>query len=164
MTLSTLADIADLLAAAGVIGSLLFVAFEIRKSSEQARMSNWTAVLAGLREHKRRTDDPHVADLVVRGRADFNALSEADKLAFGYWMEEMVQGYDGLIVHQSSIAVGREAARHAAISAFALHFSHPGCRDWYDWSGVKDRWQKPLIAAMEEGLAKATRPRPATDV
>ena len=158
MTLSTLGSIADLLAACGVIASLVFVAFEIRKSSEQARMSNWNAVLSGLREHKRRTDDPHVADLVVRGRADFDALTEAEKLAFGYWMEEMVQGYDGLIVHQKAIAVGAGAARKAAVGAFALQFSYPGSLAWYHWSGVKDRWPVPLIEAIEEGIAR-TRSR-----
>jgi hypothetical protein len=59
-------------------------------------MSNWKAVLPGLREHKRRTDHPYVADLIERGRKDFEALSEAEKLTFGYWMEELAQCYDGL--------------------------------------------------------------------
>lgn len=155
MTMSMLADIADLLAALGVISSLVFVAFEIRKSSEQARLSNWNAVLAGLREHKRRTDDPHVADLVVRGRADFAGLSEADKIAFGYWMEELIQGFDGLIVHQNSLAVNRAESRRAAIGAFTMHFSFPGVRAWYQWSGVAHRWPTQLIEAIEEGIKRA---------
>lgn len=158
MTLSVLADIADLLAALGVISSLIFVAFEIRKSSEQARLSNWNSVLSGLREHKRRTDDPHVADLVVRGRADFDGLSDADKLAFGYWMEELIQGFDGLIVHEGSLAVNREESRRAAVGAFAAHFAFPGVREWYQWSGIAHRWPRKLIDAIEEGIGKA-RPR-----
>jgi hypothetical protein len=155
MTMSQLADLADLLAALGVISSLVFVAFEIRKSSEQARLSNWNSVLAGLREHKRRTDDPYVADLVVRGRADFAGLSEADKIAFGYWMEELLQGFDGLIVHQDSLAVSRKESRRAAVGAFALHFSFPGVRAWYQWSGIAHRWPRQLIDAIEEGISQA---------
>ncbi|UCE32117.1 MAG: hypothetical protein JSW68_04080 [Burkholderiales bacterium] len=155
MTISVLADLADLLAALGVISSLVFVAFEIRKSSEQARLSNWNSVLSGLREHKRRTDDPRVADLIVRGRADFEGLSEADKLAFGFWMEELIQCFDGLIVHQNSIAVSPDESRRAAVGAFAMHFSFPGCRAWYQWSGIEHRWPKHLIDAIEEGFSQA---------
>jgi len=154
MTLSTLANIADLLAALGIIASVIFVAFEVRKSSEQARMSNWNAVLSSLREHKRRTDDPYVADLVVRGRKDFEALTEAEKLTFGYWMEELLQCYDGLIVHENAIAVGVGESRRAAVGAFALHFSYPGCLAWYRWSGIEHRWPRKLIEAIEEGIAK----------
>ena len=155
MTMSQLADLADLVAALGVIASLVFVAFEIRKSSEQARLSNWNSVLAGLREHKRRTDDPHVADLVLRGRSDFAGLSEADKLAFGFWMEELIQGFDGLIVYQDSLAVSRQESRRAAVGALALHFSFPGVRAWYQWSGIADRWPRRLIDAIEEGISQA---------
>lgn len=155
MTLSALANIADLLAALGIIASVIFVAFELRKASEQARMSNWNAVLSGLREHKRRTDDPYIADLVVRGRNDFEALTDAEKLTFGYWMEELVQCYDGLIVHEKAIAVGPGEARRAAVGAFALHFSYPGCLAWYRWSGVARRWPRQLIEAIEEGIAQS---------
>ena len=157
MGLSTLANIADLLAAAGVIASLVFVALEIRKSSEQAKLSNWFAVLSALREHKRRSDDPRVADVIVRGRTDFHALSEAEKLTFGYWMEELILGFDGMIVHQHSIAVGPQETRRAAVGAFALHFSFPGCVAWYEWSGIKRRWPEKLIEALEEGMRQAKK-------
>ena len=155
MTLSALANIADLLGALGIIASVTFVAFEIRKSSEQARMSNWNAVLSALREHKRRTDDPYVADLVVRGRNDFEALTEAEKLTFGFWMEELVQCYDGLIVHENAIAVDPVESRRAAVGAFALHFSFPGCLAWYRWSGIEHRWPRQLIEAIEEGITQS---------
>ena len=155
MTLSALANIADLLGALGIIASVTFVAFEIRKSSEQARMSNWNAVLSALREHKRRTDDPYVADLVVRGRRDFDALADAEKLTFGFWMEELVQCYDGLIVHENAIAVDPVESRRAAVGAFALHFSFPGCLAWYRWSGIEHRWPRQLIEAIEEGITQS---------
>ena len=87
--------VSGVVAAVAVIASLLFVGFQIRKSSEQARLANWNSVISGLREHKRRTDSPHIADLIVQGRADFESLTEAGKLAFGFWMEEMVVCYEG---------------------------------------------------------------------
>ncbi len=41
MDLVQITVIAELLAAVGVIASLIFVAFEIRKNAAQARQANW---------------------------------------------------------------------------------------------------------------------------
>jgi len=147
--------VSGVIAAVAVIASLLFVGFQVRNSSEQARLANWNSVLSGLREHKRRTDNPHVANIIVRGRTKFESLTEEEKLSFGFWMEEMVQCYDGLIVHQNSIAVGALQARRAAVGAFAFHFSYPGCLAWYHWSGIEKRWPEKLIEAIEEGILLA---------
>ena len=155
-SLSTIADYADLLAALGVIGSLVFVAFELRKSSEQARLNNWNAVLSGLHEHKRRTDNPVVAELVVKGRSDFAALTDAEKLAFSNWMDELVQSYEGFLVHQSSMTISAVESRKAAIGALAMHFAFPGCVEWYEWSGARKRWPGHLIEAIEEGIAASS--------
>ena len=101
MTLSEFADIADLVAAFGLIASLLFLAWELRKNSEQARLQNWYSVLAALREHKRRTDDLSVSDVLYRGRESYEGLSGSEKILFGHWMEEWLQAQEGLLIFLS---------------------------------------------------------------
>lgn len=44
--LSQIADIADLIAAAAIIVSLLFVAYEVRLNRKQAELANWRETLA----------------------------------------------------------------------------------------------------------------------
>jgi hypothetical protein len=97
MTLSEFADIAELMGGIGVILSLLLLAWELHKNAEQTRLGNWHSMVAAFREHKRRTDDLAVADVIVRGRKDFHGLSEAEELLFGFWMEEWILAQDGLI-------------------------------------------------------------------
>lgn len=155
MTLTQIADIADLLAAFGIIVTLGFLAWEMRKNAEQTRLGNWHSTLSALREQKRRTDDPTVADIIDRGRANFDALTGAEKITFGYWMEEWAQAMEGLLVSSATSVHGREEMRHAALSNFAAMFAHPGCRQWWRWSGLEHRWPRALVKEIEGAIAKA---------
>lgn len=155
MTLSDAASVANLIAAFGVLGSLLLLVLELRKSNEQGRLNNWHAAVTALREHKRRTDDPRVADVVARGRVSFEDLGTAEKITFGYWMEELLQGFDALMLFGSSAAVGREETYRAVAGAFRHHFGFPGCRAWWRQSGLDNRWPRHLVEAIESSMAES---------
>ena len=155
MSFSQIADFADLIAALGVIGSMLFLAIETRKNANQTRIANHQTSLAGLKEHKRRTDSLDLADILVRGRVSYLGLSEPEKLAFTGWMEEMIQSYDTLIAPNVDLAVSKAEARRAAVGAFAFHFGFPGCREWWHASGLADRWPRHIVQTVQEGLVQA---------
>ena len=125
MNLQLLANIADILAAIGVIISLLIVAMELRKNTAQSQVSNTYALFTMMSEYKRRTDSPHVADLIVRGRSDFQTLSEPDKIAFGYWMEEMI--YAAYCAYRSEGAIGLAEGGTTSfrVSRYVLLSKHP---------------------------------------
>lgn len=152
MTLSQIAAIADLLAAAGVIASLIFVGYEMRRSSEQARVANWHSVLSALREQKRRTDDPVVADVLHRGRQDFDALSDSEKIMFGYWMEEWLQAQEGLIVFRHVSAHSPEDLLRGARTNLRHMFANPGCLKWWRDSGLANRWPPNLVKEVEAAI------------
>lgn len=153
MTMSQFADIADLLAALGIINSLGFLAFELRKSSRQERISNWQSTMSGLREARRRTDDPHVADVVTRGRVSFYDLSDQDRLTFGFWMEELLLAHDPFLAHPEQILVSPEATRIATLGAFREYFAQKGAREWWLQSPVRKRWP-PHIRNVIEGAIR----------
>ncbi|HSG76809.1 MAG TPA: hypothetical protein VLA30_11815 [Burkholderiales bacterium] len=152
MTLSETASVANLIAAFGVIGSLLLLVIELRKSNEQGRLNNWHAAVTALREHKRRTDDPRVADVIARGRASYEDLSISEKITFGYWMEELLQGYDALLLFGNSAAVSREETYRAVVGAFRHHFEFPGCKAWWRQSGLDSRWPRHIVEAVETSM------------
>jgi hypothetical protein len=149
LTLSDVASVANLVAALGVIGSLLLLVWELRKSTEQGRLTNWHSAVTALREHKRRTDDPWVADVIARGRVSFDDLSTAEKITFGYWMEELLQGFDALLLFGSSAVVSRNETYRATVGAFRYHFGFPGCKTWWRQSGLDSRWPRHLVEAIE---------------
>jgi hypothetical protein len=52
MSLSQLAPIADILAALGVILSLIFLAYELRQNRKQSELANWRDLLESLSNFK----------------------------------------------------------------------------------------------------------------
>jgi len=154
MTLSQFADIADLLAALGIVVTLGFLAYEMRQNAEQARLTNWHSTLDAIRGHKRRTDDLALSDVIDRGRQDFDALSGAEKIAFGYWMEEWCQAMEGLLVANRAAVHRQDQMKRAASGNYKAMFRHPGCRQWWHWSGLSARWPDPLVEAIEGAIAK----------
>ena len=152
MKLSNVADIADLVAALGIILSLIFVAWEMRKSNTQARLSNWYSILAALREHKRRTDSGEMADVLARGREDYHSLKPGEKIMFGQWMEELLQANEGLLHFRDAMIVPREQLIRTATANFRWHFAFPGCRAWWRDSSLSDRWPKVLAGAVNDAV------------
>mgnify|MGYP006863757556 CR=1 FL=1 len=75
MEMALISDIADTIAALGIILTLGFLAFEQHKNTEQAKIETWNLVMQGIRETRRRTDSPHVADVIARG------ITSREKLA-----------------------------------------------------------------------------------
>ena len=76
MDMALIGDVANIFAALGIILTLGFLAFEQHKNTQQAKIDTWNRVMQGLRETRRRTDSPHVADVIARGRIDYFSLSQ----------------------------------------------------------------------------------------
>jgi hypothetical protein len=157
MTLTQLADIANLVGGIGVIVSLLFLAWELHKNAEQTRLGNWNATLAAFREHKRRTDDIAVANVIARGRRDFYGLSEAEQIQFGFWIEEWLLAQEGLVHTRSASAESNEVLMHAMRGNYRVEFAHPGCRQWWRQSQLLGRFPKGHSDEIEAAIAYAER-------
>ncbi len=132
MDLVQITVLAELLAAAGVIASLIFVAFEIRKNAAQARQANWGNAADRFNAVYSQTDDIELAKLVVKGRQSYHDLSEAEKVSFGHYLEQICIAIEALLVHGESLAHGREVMMALAKKHLAFHLGFPGSRQWYD--------------------------------
>lgn len=150
MDMAMISDLADTVAALGIILTLGFLAFEQHKNTEQAKIDTWNLVMQGIRETRRRTDSPHVADVIARGRVDYFALTEADRITFGFFHEELLLDYDPHLVHAQKLAVSR--SRASIIAAFGEYLSYPGARAWWLQSGPRKRWPPHMVEAIEEAL------------
>jgi len=151
MNLAEITVLADLLAAAGVIASLIFVAFEIRKNTAQTRQANWGNAADRFSAVYAQTDNIELAELVVKGRQSYHELSEAEKLSFGHYLEQLCIALEALLVHGESLAHGRKAMMELAKKHLAFHLGFPGARQWYD---EFDR-QRGYPPAMREFIREA---------
>ena len=150
MDMALIGDVANIFAALGIILTLGFLAFEQHKNTEQAKIDTWNRVMQGLRETRRRTDSPHVADVIARGRIDYFALSAAERLTFGFFHEELLLDYDPLLHHPDKLAVSRPRA--SIIAAFSGYLCFPGAKAWWLQSNARTRWPEHMVEAIDEAL------------
>ena len=132
LSLAQVTTLAELFAAVGVIASLIFVAFEIRRNTAQTRQANWGNAADRFNAVYAQTDDMELAKLVIKGRQSYHDLSEAEKLSFGHYLEQLCIAIQALLVHGESLAHGREAMLGLAKKHLAFHLGFPGSREWYE--------------------------------
>ena len=154
MNLSDIADLADLLTALGVLISLGFVVFELRKNTRQAQLTNQQSVISGLREARDWFKDPEVAEVIVRGRKEFDRLSVVEKEIFQAWAMNSINAFHMTIMHGDALAhKGAPAARNN----LRQMFTDPGVRRWYVESGLEGRWPTDLVAEVKSAIAASEK-------
>lgn len=160
MHLSNLADLADLLAALGVIISLVFVVLELRRNTHAIKQSNWDNWVD--REQRIGSDiaDPHLSDVIARGRQSYFALSPADRLAFGRYHVVLTTQIEAIILKSEE-----QENYDPALSetAFRYYFGFPGTREWFAEYRRILWFPAYLIVAIDKAIAEGpvlTEPGP----
>jgi hypothetical protein len=130
MNLANLAGIADILAAVGVIASLLFVAYEVRRNTNEVKRTNWERMIDRFNTLWSRTSGDDLADVIARGRQEFGALTDGEKLAFGNYYNELCLTYEAMLV------IGREQILGDGLAGLCMkhlryYFAFPGAREWW---------------------------------
>ena len=139
MNSSDIAAFADVLAAAGVIASLLFLAFQIRAHTKTVRNQHYESMLDRLTNNFARPLDEWVATTLERGKQNFEDLSAPERLTFDAWANEYV-------VCVTNIAtLGSQGIFNPGVAAMVdrrleWFFKYPGVRQW--WRG-SDRHPPP---------------------
>lgn|GEM_PF-2154818 len=82
-----LIGIANLLAAIGVIASLVFVGLQVRKSAELEKRANWDRQIDRIISLFKSKGDVSASVIIVKGRQDYLALNQAELL----FMVEVMQ-------------------------------------------------------------------------
>ena len=144
----------SILANAGVIASIIFLAVEVRDNAAQARIStaqNTTELWNNWRY--RITDDSALAEIYRVGLADFHSLSESDKLRFDNLMKANIAVVISTITAQDAglSTLDTELARVRQGDRLAMHFDYPGFRAWWQ---ITDKRDIPVqaIPLLDEAL------------
>lgn len=154
MSLSHVADLADLLAAIGIILSLAFVGYEMRQTRKQTELTNWRELLQTLTHYKAQLNDPVLAELVVRGHADYGSLSEAEKLTFGLYLEQGVHIYGNFLKHNDSLPRKLEGLEGAIANHFHEALRTPGGASWWEESHRRMRFMPATYRITDELLGR----------
>jgi hypothetical protein len=132
MTLSVLSEISQIVASLGVIISLVFVALELRKNTSQSRLSNYSDMINRYNTAYAITNDIGMAELIVRGRQSYSALSDAEKLSFGHYLEQICIANESSLVYDDSVVHQKGLSSTLWAKHIRFHLGFPGAREWFD--------------------------------
>lgn len=127
----SIGELAQLIAAIGVILSMLTVAKQINDNTRQARVTNWGVLSERYMSVYRQTSDLNLADVIIRGHNDFNSLNESEQLAFGHFLENICIANEGALVMANSITRGREGMVALFERHIRWHLSSKGGQEWF---------------------------------
>lgn len=156
MDLGRIADIADLLAAAGVIVSLGFLAYELRMNRKLAELSNWRELLAALSDYKGLTHDLEFSDLIERGNRDYSALTPSEQRSYGLYLEQGIHIMGNFLKHNDTMPqklTGIDGAIHSLLRDLLCH---PGGLAWWEQSKPKRRFMPQTYVIVDKVIEAET--------
>ncbi len=156
MTLSNIADFADLIAAVAIVVSLIFVGYELHQTRVQSELSNWRDILKSMTDFKAVTNDVTFAEMVTRGQADYAGLSDAEKLSFGLYLEQGIHIFGNFLKHNDSLPQKLTGREDAIGAHFRDLLDTPGGRIWWDEAQADGRFMPETYLVTNALLAKQT--------
>ena len=92
MTFADLGNLGELIAAIATLGTLIYLALQIRQNSEAVRIGASQSILAALNESLQSASaSPDSARVLVLGQDDFDDLREDEKAQFIVWVFSWVR-------------------------------------------------------------------------
>lgn len=113
MDFSLIANSADLVAAFGVIASLIFLAVQVRRNTNEVRNSHLQSSQALFASFRSTTLDLRVAEVIEKGKQSFHELSQVEKMVFTSWMHEF------MIVSDNFVRLGRDGFLAPGMAEYA---------------------------------------------
>ena len=151
MTLEDMFYISQTIAAVAIVGSLLFVAMEVRSSNQVSRhrfveelLADYRAVRMGI------ADNADVARAWLSGLHDFAALDPLDKVRFSLTADMFFHSHESLYLHYRDGRMRREfyEPQRLAMTDFV---SYPGLQAIWDLR--KHQFHSAFRSMMDDTIA-----------
>lgn len=147
MVWDVIANIASLLAAVGVIASIVYLAQEVRQSALATQASATDAWLADYNAMVLEiTRSEELASIFRRGLTDFEALDGNDKMRFHVWMVAHMLNAQTSFLQLKEGSINEQVAVQTNEFNAAL-IKTPGGRQWWDY--IKPIWRESFVTHIE---------------
>ena len=147
MNWDALTAIAELIAAIAVVVTLLYLSREVRHNSRSveiaalrdttAQWSHWSNMIA---------TSPDLAEIVSKGNASYQALSEPEKLRYGAYVQSFFDNAESV----RSLIVNYEADKNLDVleSIVARRIALQGFEDW--WTENTDDYERAFVDWVDQ--------------
>lgn len=131
MNWQALSALAEAVAAVGVILSLIYVGAQVRQGTIEARVGLLRTMVNELgRVHDSLAQNADLAEIVVRGFADYEALSVVERARLSSYLAHMFKLFEQLYVLHGARAI-EPADWRGFENAMADLASYPGVQAWW---------------------------------
>ena len=155
MNLDGLASLAEIVSSLGVIASLIFVAWEIRKNTAQTRLANYGSLVDRYNAVYAQTDDIELAGLIARGRKSYRDLSDAERISFGHYLEQVCIANESMLIFAQAHVHDRESNLALFRKHIRFHLGFPGAREWFDEFERQRGFPEPFMREIHKAIDDA---------
>jgi len=152
MSISEWGSLGEVIGAIATVATLLYLALQIRANTKQARLTNWGVLAERYMSVYSQTSNFELADVIIRGRNNFNSLNEAEKLAFGNYMENICIANEGALVMANSFTRRDEGMVSLFNRHVLWHMDCEGARDWFEKFSAERGFPEDLNQAISQAL------------
>jgi hypothetical protein len=165
MNWDALGAIGEIIGACAVVITLIYVAVQMRQNNRQiaentkvVRLSARGATQEAFSRYRHLiADSPALAELYVRGCADYRALPVAERVRFGSLLSEYLLAWNLRYLHiRDGLQDPDTWERQKAFLVSVL--TQPGVRYW--WDRNQHMFDSAFVAAVESMAASASRNEP----
>ena len=157
MTWEMLSAIGQIVAAIGVIPSLIYLAIQIREQNKERRRAGiniltgqWSELVKSAQESR------EFAAFFLRGMGSFQGLDAPDKLRFSAFFTRFTRNCEGMFIYYRDGALEKPLWDEVE-RTIADYFAYPGVREW--WTTRKHWLTDEFRAVVEAIIAKNPEPR-----
>ena len=161
MTLEDLGNVGEVVAAIGVVVSLIYLARQIRQNTAHLSQNTQTVRLSALEASLESGNqvrallimNPELSDLYVKGLEGYSLLDRSERLRFGTLLQNLLGALQAAYVRNE--VLGLDPAAFAGAKDLDSMFSHAGVREW--WDRHQARWRADFREIVNERLALRDR-------
>jgi hypothetical protein len=134
MNLEALANIGEFVGALGVIVSVVYLAFQVRKQTEESRLAatreladQYQACLATL------VEDATLTEIWLKGVSDYKSLPDVDRLRLSFQFQRLFRNLEQQYLHRKRVSI--DSSYFTSIDhSFTEALGFPGLLEWWKLS------------------------------
>jgi hypothetical protein len=156
MNWEALGAISETIGALGVIGTLVYLAVQIRHNTRSLRASTYQAVLDSARsDNKLVLVHPHLERVYRVGRRDPTALTEEERPLFRLLIAQFFQNHEMLFLQHQEGVISDDLWERRQIGLQMLA-SQPGVRQWWSGGTVRELFDSRFQELVDSLVDKVT--------
>ena len=156
MNWEMLSAIGQMVAALGVIPSLLYLAVQIREQNKERRRAGISLLTAQWSELvKTAQESREFAAFFLRGIRSFNDLDGPDKLRFSAFFTRLTRNCEGMFIYYRDGALEKALCEEVE-RTMSDYFAYAGVREWW---ATRKHWLTDEFRAVVEAII-ARNPEP----